>query len=84
MESLLIDSVHGSCPKQGEIPDFSLKMRLLFEAINRFNPIWTGFFANLKEVGYFKLEDDETWYTMGRIIYKLTKKIDDVIVMLIL
>ena len=35
---------------------------------------------------YFKSDDDEPWsgYTMSRNLYKLTKKIDDVIVLLIL
>ena len=67
--------------------------------MNIFNPIWTGLFAHLKRLvggggafwptsllGYFKSEDDETWYgyTMGRDLYKLTKPFDDVNVMLIL
>ena len=53
-----------------------------------FNPIWTGFFANLKRLGgggggqkassklsFFKSDDNETWqgYTMGKSLYNLRK-----------
>ena len=35
---------------------------------------------NAPQLGYFKSDYDETWYTMGRNLFKLGKSFDDVIV----